>query len=568
MEKIFAYPGSFTPPTYGHFEVVRRAAEIFPEVVIICSTNEKKGAKRWFSEEECCALWQQYALPQNVRAKTFTNYAKEKVDPGRIVMIRGIRDNRDLEHEIGVVKLNSEAYGIDKYFYILAKAEFADISSSRVRKAAEEFDFMSLAKCVPPAIITQLLEKVLDSRNLFMVVGKPGSGKSTFLKMLSEIDATNIHINTDDFSKEINPMLLEKFGQDTDLVTMAIERDREMTEFVAPLWFRFLAEALRGVPKNSNVFLEIPYGLKPGKELYRYVGHKVLYIGCGSENTNRRRINGRGTERHVRFIDEIPGLQQSRKIAKRNGLEFHIIKTDGSIRGLRLKAEAFMKKIDPRKEGQIMETISNENYLEKKFRAWFAKSGAQGDWQSLFQEIKKEYQKPERYYHTFVGHIAFCLRELDHFSHCSVGNIDALELALLLHDCVMDFMGADNEERSATVAVTLCQEIGLSQQFGKEVARLILATKHDSAPEDDDAKLVIDIDLAILGQEAEIFDKYEKNVRQEYAFVPEEIFRKKRAEILKHFLDRPSVFLTEYFQRKYEKQARENLKRSISKLEQ
>ncbi|MFA5986650.1 MAG: adenylyltransferase/cytidyltransferase family protein [Parcubacteria group bacterium] len=350
MKTTAVYPGCFTPPTHGHFQIAKRSAEIFPEVTIICSTNEAKNGTRWFSEEECKTMWQHYPLPKNVLIKTFAEYSQEYVDLSRIIMIRGIRDENDMENEKRVMKLNKEQFGIDKIFYILAEKEFAGISASRARKSTTECDFYDLASCVSPAIVTLLLEKSLGIKNLFMVVGRPGSGKSTFLTMLTGIDPINIHINTDLFSALIKPLIIAKFGDKTDLVDLAITHDAELTAFVAPQWFQFLKKALQKVPKGTNVFLEISYGLKPGKELYRYIGHKVLYVVCEDEMENRRRITERGTDRHMRFITEIPDLAQSIDIAHKNRLELHVINSDGNICTLRKRAINFLQKISTSKE--------------------------------------------------------------------------------------------------------------------------------------------------------------------------------------------------------------------------
>ena len=63
------------------------------------------------------------------------------------------------------------------------------------------------------------------------------------------------------------------------------------------------------------------------------------------------------------------------------------------------------------------------------------------------------------------------------------------------------------------------------------------------------------------------FDLYENGIRKEYSFIADDVFAKKRAEILRGFLGRDFIFLTEYFREKYEAPARKNLKRSISRLE-
>jgi predicted metal-dependent HD superfamily phosphohydrolase len=81
-----------------------------------------------------------------------------------------------------------------------------------------------------------------------------------------------------------------------------------------------------------------------------------------------------------------------------------------------------------------------------------------------------------------------------------------------------------------------------------------------------DQQLLVDIDLSILGAPQARFDEYERQVRREYAWVDEPIFRSVRSSILKEFLARPSIYSTTSFRDRLENSARENLKRSIAAL--
>ena len=87
--------------------------------------------------------------------------------------------------------------------------------------------------------------------------------------------------------------------------------------------------------------------------------------------------------------------------------------------------------------------------------------------------------------------------------------------------------------------------------------------KHHRASTPDEA-LLVDVDLAIRGRPEARFDLYERQIREEYAWVPEDVFRQKRGEILRGFLGRPSIYQTEAFRAKYEAQARRNLARSLT----
>jgi Uncharacterized protein conserved in bacteria len=92
-------------------------------------------------------------------------------------------------------------------------------------------------------------------------------------------------------------------------------------------------------------------------------------------------------------------------------------------------------------------------------------------------------------------------------------------------------------------------------------------TRHSAAPVGVDAHVLVDADLSILGAPPARFREYEAQVRSEYAWVPDEMFRTTRAQILKELLDRSHLYSTAYFQERYEAQARRNLQHSLQYLE-
>ena len=163
-------------------------------------------------------------------------------------------------------------------------------------------------------------------------------------------------------------------------------------------------------------------------------------------------------------------------------------------------------------------------------------------------------------------HIDECLREFDPARHLT-NNLCAVEAAIWFHDAVYDSRTKDNEEKSAELWRDVAAGAGIEARVVEKVAKLILATKHAATPVDSDAELIADVDLAILGQPAERFDEYERQIREEYAWVPSEAFAAGRGAVLRGFLSRPSIYATEHFRRKYEARARENLRRSLERLD-
>jgi predicted metal-dependent HD superfamily phosphohydrolase len=107
---------------------------------------------------------------------------------------------------------------------------------------------------------------------------------------------------------------------------------------------------------------------------------------------------------------------------------------------------------------------------------------------------------------------------------------------------------------------------GVPQAMTDKVTSLILATRHHAAGADPEACLLVDVDLAILGAAPARFREYERQIRDEYAHVPDGVFAHKRGEILEDFLRRPSLFATPAGRARYEAQARINLSGALARL--
>jgi predicted metal-dependent HD superfamily phosphohydrolase len=184
--------------------------------------------------------------------------------------------------------------------------------------------------------------------------------------------------------------------------------------------------------------------------------------------------------------------------------------------------------------------------------------------ENLYQDVLARHNEPHRRYHT-VQHLDECLANLAGARSAALQPHE-IELALWFHDAIYDVKRDDNEQRSADWARSSAVEAGLPAAIADRVHALIMATRHDAVPIGTDERLVIDIDLWILGAPEERFDEYECQVREEYSWVPASEFAAKRRAILEHFLARPRIFNTEAFFRVFESRARSNLQRSIAQL--
>ncbi len=223
-------------------------------------------------------------------------------------------------------------------------------------------------------------------------------------------------------------------------------------------------------------------------------------------------------------------------------------------------------------EGAVSEYVSHSVLARlkakfgKKSNLWKALEGrnASGSEIEFWDMLKSPYYETGRFYHN-MDHINSMLCEVEDIKRFLI-DPEAVELAIWFHDRVYDTKALDNELKSADEGFEIMKKFGLSEFFCKYIHHFVLVTDHKTVPLNTDEKYIADIDLAILGKDTEEFDEYEKNIRKEYSWVPEETYRIERKKVLQYFLKREYIYHTEYFMGKYETKARENLKRSIEVL--
>jgi pantetheine-phosphate adenylyltransferase len=221
---------------------------------------------------------------------------------------------------------------------------------------------------------------------------------------------------------------------------------------------------------------------------------------------------------------------------------------------------------------ESMQSEKDRQVLDGKWQSLWERLGAKGNREAVFDNLMKQYAESGRVYHT-SSHLKTCLNELMLAKHLAEDS-EVLETAIWFHDAIQksnkkNSLGTkfDDEGESAELAVkVLTQDMGLGREFADKVASIILATKHNAVPQSQDAKLMADIDLAIFGRSSRIFKIYEKNIRDEFEWVPDELFVKRRKGVLEQFVDRKRIYQTDFFHDRYGRKAKINLKNSINKL--
>ena len=194
--------------------------------------------------------------------------------------------------------------------------------------------------------------------------------------------------------------------------------------------------------------------------------------------------------------------------------------------------------------------------LERFVDLWQRLEGKEDPFR-LYGTLDELYSQPHRHYHNW-NHIDHCLTELEDAPVAK--DHDQIEFDIWLHDSIYLTLGKDNEKKSAELATDICIRNCFSDSFTRKSYDMILATRHDKEPKDEDTKLLLDIDLSILGQPYDMFKRYEKNIRKENWWIPEPFYRKKRKKFMVRFLERDRIYHTEYFREIYEARARKNIK--------
>lgn len=186
------------------------------------------------------------------------------------------------------------------------------------------------------------------------------------------------------------------------------------------------------------------------------------------------------------------------------------------------------------------------------------------------EELKALHDVEGRFHHVWAHPVSMLEMASRHAGE--IASPRAVGRVIRTHDVVYDSLRNDNEERSAQFAAKLYAETSDADEMAFILAG-IRSTAGHVVPEDlpaawrRDIGVVLDLDLAILGADEEVFDQYDRNIRLEYAWATDEQWRVGRAAVMRGFLQRPAIFVTPSFRDEFESRARRNIGRLLASLE-
>ena len=155
---LAVYTGTFDPITLGHEDIVRRAAQLFGEVIVAVAAGHHK--KTLFSLDERVAMVREAVKPYpQVRVESFAGLVRDfVVARGGKAMVRGLRAVTDFDYEFQLAGMNRSLMPDVETVFLTPSDRFQFISSTFVREIATlggEVD-----KFVSPAVLQRLMEKV------------------------------------------------------------------------------------------------------------------------------------------------------------------------------------------------------------------------------------------------------------------------------------------------------------------------------------------------------------------------------------------------------------------------
>jgi len=140
MAKLAVYPGSFDPITLGHVDIIARSSKLFDQLHVLVVHNPDKTPR--FNSGQRIDLIRESLAEAGVAADNITitelssgllvDYIR-KVDAR--VLIKGFRNNVDLDYELPMAKVNRDLSGIETIF-ISADPQYGLVASSLVRQVA------------------------------------------------------------------------------------------------------------------------------------------------------------------------------------------------------------------------------------------------------------------------------------------------------------------------------------------------------------------------------------------------------------------------------------------------
>jgi pantetheine-phosphate adenylyltransferase len=154
-------PGTYDPVTFGHLDIVERAAGVFDRVIVgVVNKPVRKGSNTVFSTEERVSFIEaEIQNLDNVQVKSFDNLLVEFArEHGATAIVKGLRAISDFEYEFEMNQLNRTLDPEIESIYLMSSPKYSFLSSSGVKELAMFGG--DLSQLVPEAVARRLKEEL------------------------------------------------------------------------------------------------------------------------------------------------------------------------------------------------------------------------------------------------------------------------------------------------------------------------------------------------------------------------------------------------------------------------
>jgi pantetheine-phosphate adenylyltransferase len=153
-------PGSYDPVTYGHLDIISRAAEMFDTVIVaVVNLPVRKGGTLFSADERVGFLQNATRSLPNVRVEPFSilvvDFARSR---GAKAIVKGLRAISDFEYELEMNQLNRRQAPEVESVYLMASPKYSFIRSSGVKELATFGG--SIEDLVPDEVAAALKERL------------------------------------------------------------------------------------------------------------------------------------------------------------------------------------------------------------------------------------------------------------------------------------------------------------------------------------------------------------------------------------------------------------------------
>lgn len=355
-DKIAVCALSADPITYGHINIVERAAACFDQVIVSIGVNP---AKHYLFDAETRVALAEKSLKHiaNVSVQVFSGLLVDfAFEQNATVIVKGVRNTADFDYESTLHQVGeSQHLGIDTHL-LFAEQQYAHISSSSVKGLQFEQGFIQELVPLP---IKVALEAKLSNQAIVGVTGSIASGKSTLCEALvsygkeKNLSIHNIDMDklahellADDpapYAKSLRKEVIERFGADI------VEGDNISRDKLGNKVFGN-PEALMAL----NLIMYKPLLLKLRRAIYRKEGLILLNATLLAEASMLKLCNNRV------ILMQVDECNQMERLIHRGHSEHHAKARLSSQMEHGRKAKIIEGEIERSSFGKLWKVSSNE----------------------------------------------------------------------------------------------------------------------------------------------------------------------------------------------------------------